>query len=624
MTPATIKIEKQIVKNNSSGSSILAVLIFIAIVSSLTYFVINKVESFIKKEAASTLSAVLKGTENRILEWETHRIHNAESITFTKEFKNLYGTQLTLPRTKEELNNHINTEKLRNFVKPHLDQHSDMGFFIITPDYINIASMRDKNTGEINLLKGKGYLEELFTNGTPFVTPPFASDVPLPSITGELKEKEPTMFVGIPLYDEQGLIEAALTFRLVPHMEFTNIIQSSHIGETGETYGFNKAGFLITESRYSDKLREQKVIKSDESTILNIAIKSPNGDITEGFVMKKPYSDMPLTEMAESALSGECSINTEGYINYLGKEVVGVWLWSDKLNFAIATEVETSEIYASLKLINQLILFLLAATILLGYTMNKKLKKSTRLASKLGRYVEKLSNVVEQTPAAMFITDLKGNIEYSNPAFLNQTGYGEDEIKGKNIKTFEAESIGQNFYENLSKTLKNGGVWIGDITALRADGKPVKMHLRVSPLLNDLNVVTNFVAVAIEGEDEYSDVKCADTEDAVTATWQWNFVEDIFDLSEEGQTILGINHWEPELGLNEFLCYMGLEHFEPFTDEIKKLVSEETDKFEYRHTFLRPDGTKVTACEIVHTVKDDPDNKITKISGIIHAVNPSK
>lgn len=619
-----MKIDKQILKNNSTGSSIFAVFIFIAIISSLTYFVIIKVESFIKKEAASTLNAVLKVTENRVLDWEHHRIHDAETITFSEEFKKLYRTQITSTRTKPQISNKLNTEKLRNFIKPHIKKNADLGFFIITPDYINIASMRDENTGEVNLLKGRGYLEELFKSGTAFVTPPFTSDVPLPSVTGKLKENEPTMFVGIPLYDESGLIEAALTTRLSPHMEFTNIIQISHIGETGETYGFNKEGFLVTESRYSDKLRAQKIIKPSESTILNIAIKAPKGDITEGFVMKKPYSDMPLTLMAQSALSGKSGINTDGYINYLGKEVVGAWLWSDKLHFAIATEVETSEIYASIKLINQLILFLLAATILLGYTMNKKLKKSSRLASKLGLYVDKLSNVVEQTPAAIFITDTKGKIEYANPAFLTQIGYKEDQIKGKSIKTFQAETKGQDFYENLFKTLSNGGVWIGDITAVRADNQPIKMHLRVSPLLNDNNDVTNFVAVAIEGSDEYSDVKCAETENAVTAGWEWNFVDDIFTLSDEGLTILGINHWEPELGLNEFLCHMGLEHMEPFTGEIKKLVSEETDKFEYRHTFLRPDGTKVTACEIVNTVKDDPSGKITKIAGTIHAINPSR
>lgn len=607
-------LKENIVKKDSS---VVASIIFITIVAILAYFVLIKIEGYIKKEAGDTFATILNVSEQSLTEWKRTEINNTFIISQSKEFKNLTDKLIKVNPTKDELNKDNTTLALRNHLTPFINMNSDLGFFIINPSYINIGSMRDENTGDINLLKGKGFLESLFTEGKPFLTPPFISDVPLPGVTGELSVNEPTMFVGVPLFDDNGLVMAALTFRLVPSKGFTKIAQTAHLGETGETYAFNKNGYLITESRYSDKLRANGVIGVNDSTILNLAVKAPKGDLTEGFIMKKPYSDMELTTMAKKALNGEDGNDLDGYINYLGKEVVGAWTWSDELGFAIATEEETSEIYSSIRLINQLILFLIAVTVILALFMILRLKKSFSLSSTLGFYVERLSAVVEQSPAALFVTDTHGVIEYANPAFLKQMGFDEDEINGHNIRDFKAESQGQDFYENLLKTLNNGSTWIGDITTVRKDSHPINMHLRVSPLRNDKGEITQFVAVTME---DLSNIKCMDLPGALSGSWQWDFNSDVFILSPEGMEILGINHWEPELGLNEFLSHMGLEHFEEFTNEIKALLYREKDKFEYKHNFIRPDGVKFLACEIVEAQIEN--NVVTKINGTIHSAPP--
>ncbi len=48
--------------------------------------------------------------------------------------------------------------------------------------------------------------------------------------------------------------------------------------------------------------------------------------------------------------------------------------------------------------------------------------------------LRKLSYAVQQNPALIIITDLKGNIEYVNPKFTFITGYSFDEVKGQNPK----------------------------------------------------------------------------------------------------------------------------------------------------------------------------------------------
>jgi len=46
--------------------------------------------------------------------------------------------------------------------------------------------------------------------------------------------------------------------------------------------------------------------------------------------------------------------------------------------------------------------------------------------------LRKLSQAVEQSPASIVITDIKGNIEYVNPKFSLVTGYSFQEVSGKN------------------------------------------------------------------------------------------------------------------------------------------------------------------------------------------------
>ena len=46
----------------------------------------------------------------------------------------------------------------------------------------------------------------------------------------------------------------------------------------------------------------------------------------------------------------------------------------------------------------------------------------------------KLSSAVEQSPATVVITDIKGNIEYVNPKFAELTGYSIEEAIGEEPK----------------------------------------------------------------------------------------------------------------------------------------------------------------------------------------------
>ncbi|MGA2442496.1 MAG: PAS domain S-box protein, partial [Tepidisphaeraceae bacterium] len=63
--------------------------------------------------------------------------------------------------------------------------------------------------------------------------------------------------------------------------------------------------------------------------------------------------------------------------------------------------------------------------------------------------MRKLSQVVEQTPSSVMITDLSGNIEYVNLAFTENYGYTAQEVKGKNPRMLKSGLMPPETYTEL-------------------------------------------------------------------------------------------------------------------------------------------------------------------------------
>jgi PAS domain S-box-containing protein len=68
----------------------------------------------------------------------------------------------------------------------------------------------------------------------------------------------------------------------------------------------------------------------------------------------------------------------------------------------------------------------------------------------------KLSNAVEQSADAVYITDTAGRIEYVNPAFERITGYARSESIGKTLHFLRPGESESEFYEELWRTTLSG------------------------------------------------------------------------------------------------------------------------------------------------------------------------
>ena len=109
--------------------------------------------------------------------------------------------------------------------------------------------------------------------------------------------------------------------------------------------------------------------------------------------------------------------------------------------------------------------------------------------------LNKLMLAVEQSPAAVVITDVQGTIEFVNPEFTEMTGYSAAEALGKNPRLLKSDKHDPQFYRDLWETITTGRDWRGEFCNKKKDGSLYWESASVSAVRNERNEITNYVAV---------------------------------------------------------------------------------------------------------------------------------
>ncbi|HEY9173849.1 MAG TPA: response regulator [Verrucomicrobiae bacterium] len=109
--------------------------------------------------------------------------------------------------------------------------------------------------------------------------------------------------------------------------------------------------------------------------------------------------------------------------------------------------------------------------------------------------LRKLSRAVEQSPASVVITDLKGRIEYVNPKFTEVTGYSFQEAVGQNPRVLKSGHTPPEGYRELWETITSGREWRGEFHNRRKNGDLYWELASISPIRDSAGVITHFLAV---------------------------------------------------------------------------------------------------------------------------------
>ncbi len=109
--------------------------------------------------------------------------------------------------------------------------------------------------------------------------------------------------------------------------------------------------------------------------------------------------------------------------------------------------------------------------------------------------LKKLSMAMEQSVNVVFITDIKGNIEYVNPMFEQVTGYSKEEAIGQNPRILSSGTVNNEDYENLWNTILSGKTWRNVYKNKKKTGSYYWSNSVISPIKNEKGEITHFLAV---------------------------------------------------------------------------------------------------------------------------------
>ncbi len=84
--------------------------------------------------------------------------------------------------------------------------------------------------------------------------------------------------------------------------------------------------------------------------------------------------------------------------------------------------------------------------------------------------LRKFSHAVEQSPLALMITTVDGNIEYINPKFSEMTGYDKKEIIDQKTGILKSGEMSETFFHQMLQTITKGEIWNGEILNRKKNG----------------------------------------------------------------------------------------------------------------------------------------------------------
>lgn len=105
------------------------------------------------------------------------------------------------------------------------------------------------------------------------------------------------------------------------------------------------------------------------------------------------------------------------------------------------------------------------------------------------------SSAMNAVVDGIVITNLKGDINWVNPAFEKLTGYSLSEVQGKNIGVVGSGKQSKSFYDKLWETISAGETWYGEVNNKRKDGTVYLEQETITPVKDSDGKNINFVAI---------------------------------------------------------------------------------------------------------------------------------
>lgn len=225
------------------------------ILGGVGWWVNSSVENAMSKQRVDALTTILEADVAALQAWMSHQRHMVELIGRDEQLLPEARELLAL-RPDESLLKAKAQQSLRTRLKKPIQEGGFVGYLVVSPAGVVVAADQDVAVG--NQLQGYRleFCERVLRSKQSAVSLPFRNPLLLPDENGELRANFQSMFAAVPLLDDKGKPLAILGLRIRPEAEFTRILQTARMDESGETYAFDRHGLLLSQSRFDDELKE--------------------------------------------------------------------------------------------------------------------------------------------------------------------------------------------------------------------------------------------------------------------------------------------------------------------------------------------------------------------------------
>ncbi|MEN8172343.1 MAG: PAS domain S-box protein [Chloroflexota bacterium] len=231
--------------------------------------------------------------------------------------------------------------------------------------------------------------------------------------------------------------------------------------------------------------------------------------------------------------------------------------------------------------------------------------------------IRKLSRAVEQSASTIVITDLEGNIEFTNPAFTETTGYTAEEAMGKNPRILKSGLEPPELYVEMWETLLLGNTWRGEIRNKKKNGELYWEWATISPVKTADGRTTHFAAVKdnitarknvelalIESEGKFRSVFENAVVGMTISTPEGNFLE----ANQAFCRIVG--YTAEELSRMSFWDFTHPDDVSGNRELLKQLFSGEISSYQLEKRYIHKNGHLVWVFLDVVAVSDNQEDTL--------------
>ena len=273
-------------------------------------------------------------------------------------------------------------------------------------------------------------------------------------------------------------------------------------------------------------------------------------------------------------------------------------------------------------------------------------KKTEQEINFVNEQLRHLNQAVEQSPVSVVITDIEGNIQYTNPAFTSLTGYSGQEVIGRNPRFLKSGHTSPGVYKQLWNTITANKLWTGELFNKRKDGTLFWEMAKISPIHSQGGEITNFLAVKEDITDRKMMVEMLQNEIAIRrqaeilaqqnqkmmeqaqaiahlGSWAWDIPTNTLSWSREVYRIFGLEEETSELSYKLLLEQIHPDDRERVKAAMKDALESESDAYAIEYRIIRPDS-QVRHVQEMGEVTQDEAGHPTRMMGTIHDISERK